>query len=380
MTAEQTKGRVLLADDEPALREVYGTMLQDAGYAAQTASNGREAMDLLWKGQFDLVLSDISMPGMDGLQLLRAVRERDLDVPVILMTGNPMVETAVQAIEYGALGYLLKPFREEALLKAVADAVRLHRLAVLKREALAYLGAEDKLLGDRAGLEAGFARALGSLWMAYQPIVQALDGQLFGYEALVRSAEPTLGHPGVLIDAAERLRRVPELGRVVRETVAVSMGEKGTVFVNVHSLELADEALYSPAAGLSANAKAVVLEITERASVERLADLRSRIKALRDLGYRIAVDDLGAGYAGLTSFAVLEPDVVKLDMALVQGVDREPIKRRLIGSMARVCKESGILVVAEGVETEAERDVLVELGCDLLQGYFFGRPSDRPQA
>jgi EAL domain-containing protein (putative c-di-GMP-specific phosphodiesterase class I) len=86
------------------------------------------------------------------------------------------------------------------------------------------------------------------------------------------------------------------------------------------------------------------------------------------------VDDLGAGYAGLTSFAALEPDVVKLDMALVRGVDREPIKHRLVGSMTRLCRDLGILVVAEGVETSAEKEALQELGCDLLQGYLFGRP------
>src|SRR5439155_20104417 len=102
---------------------------------------------------------------------LRAVRQKDLDVPIILMTGNPMVETAVQAIEHGALGYLLKPVSREALLRAMEEAVRLHRLARLKREALSYLGADDKLLGDRAGLEAAFAQAQETLWMAYQPIV-----------------------------------------------------------------------------------------------------------------------------------------------------------------------------------------------------------------
>jgi EAL domain-containing protein (putative c-di-GMP-specific phosphodiesterase class I) len=119
----------------------------------------------------------------------------------------------------------------------------------------------------------------------------------------------------------------------------------------------------------------VILEVTERSSFARVPELRDRIKVLRELGYRIAVDDLGAGYAGLTSFAALEPEVVKLDMALVRGVDHEPIKRRLVGSMARLCRELGILVVAEGVETPAERDVLVDLGCDLLQGYLFGRPA-----
>ena len=102
-------------------------------------------------------------------------------------------------------------------------------------------------------------------------------------------------------------------------------------------------------------------------------DVRERVRELRRLGFRIAIDDLGAGYAGLASFAVLEPDLVKLDGVLVKGVDREPIKRKLIGSITLLCRELGILVVAEGVETLAERDALVEQGCDLIQGFFVTR-------
>jgi EAL domain-containing protein (putative c-di-GMP-specific phosphodiesterase class I) len=122
----------------------------------------------------------------------------------------------------------------------------------------------------------------------------------------------------------------------------------------------------------------VVLEITERASLEGIPDFRTRILNLRDLGYRIAVDDLGAGYAGLNTFAALEPDVVKLDMTLVRNCDSEPVKRKLIGSMATLCKDLGMLVVAEGIETKAERDTVVHLGCEFLQGYLLGRPGPLP--
>jgi EAL domain-containing protein (putative c-di-GMP-specific phosphodiesterase class I) len=118
-----------------------------------------------------------------------------------------------------------------------------------------------------------------------------------------------------------------------------------------------------------------VLEVTERASLEHIPDVRGRVRSLRQLGFRVAIDDVGAGYAGLTSFVALEPDIVKIDMALIRGVDREPIKRRLIGSMVSVCQSMEILVVAEGVETEAEQRVLVDLGCDLLQGFLLGLPA-----
>jgi EAL domain-containing protein (putative c-di-GMP-specific phosphodiesterase class I) len=258
----------------------------------------------------------------------------------------------------------------------VEDATRLHRLARLKREALSYLGGEGAIPGDLAGLQDAFARGLEGLRMAYQPIVWAADGRVFGREALMRTRLRSLPNPGAMFDAAERLGRVHDLGRAIRAKVAASpeIATGTTVFVNVHALELTDHHLYDRMSPLSAHAKTVVLEITERSSFERVTELRSKIKSLRDLSYRIAVDDLGAGYAGLTSFAALEPDIVKLDMALVRGVDREPIKQRLVGSMARLCRDLGILVVAEGVETEAEKEILVGLGCDLLQGYLFGRP------
>lgn len=130
----------------------------------------------------------------------------------------------------------------------------------------------------------------------------------------------------------------------------------------------------SPDAPLSAIASRVVLEITERASLDEVKDARARIADLREIGFMIAIDDLGAGYAGLTSFATLQPEIVKLDMSLIRGVDRDSTRQKLVRSMTALCKDLGMTVVAEGVETTAERDTLTELGCDLLQGYLFARP------
>lgn len=373
----------MIVDDEKDLLDAYGAILESAGFRTDVAEDGRRALEHVRPGSYDAILTDIMMPNMDGLTLLRSVRERDLDVPVVIMTGNPRLESAIQAIEWGALRYLLKPVSAEALVQAVEHAVRLARIARLKRQALGYLGISGKLLGDRAGLEAAFERALASLWMAYQPIVRAADASLFAHEALVRTAEGTLPDPGALFDAAERLGRVPQVGWAVRNSVAALLNggsEPRPVFVNLHALDLVDESLFSPNAELSKRASRVVLEITERASLERVPDVRSRIRTLKDMGYRIALDDFGAGYAGLSSFASVEPDIVKLDMALVRGLDHEPVKRRIVGSMASLCRDLGIQVVAEGIETEAERSAVVDLGWDLLQGYLFGRPGRRLEA
>ena len=369
---------MLVVDDEAALRDLFATILGEAGWEVDVARNGEEALALLGGRQYDVVLSDIDMPGMNGLRLLQAVRRRDLDLPVLLVTGQPQVESAVQALDEGALRYLLKPLAFDTLTKAVAGAARLHRLTKLKRQMLAHLGSDDRLLADHAGLQASFESGLRSLRIVYQPIIRARDGAVYGYEALVRTSEARLPHPGVLFDVAERLDRVHELGRVIRGKVAEFMDRTGVraAFVNVHPGELSDDALLLAEAPLSKHAPAVVIEITERQSIEGVSDLPGRIKALRRLGYRLAIDDLGAGYAGLTTFAVLEPNVVKLDMTLVRGCDHEPVKQQLIRSMTTLCKELGALVVAEGIETPAERDTVVSLGCDLLQGYLFGRPAD----
>jgi EAL domain-containing protein (putative c-di-GMP-specific phosphodiesterase class I) len=118
------------------------------------------------------------------------------------------------------------------------------------------------------------------------------------------------------------------------------------------------------------------LEVTERAAIYRVDHLPARIRKLRELGYRIAVDDLGASHAGLSSFRQLGPDVVKLDISLVRDIDHSAAKTSLVKSMIALCTQDlGMRVVCEGVETEGERDALCSVGADLLQGYLFGMPS-----
>jgi EAL domain-containing protein (putative c-di-GMP-specific phosphodiesterase class I) len=194
---------------------------------------------------------------------------------------------------------------------------------------------------------------------------------------LLRSDEPLMKDPGDILDAAERLGRLHELGRTVRTCVAAAAPkapEGAKLFVNLHSADLNDEELYSPDAPLSKIATRVVLEVTERASLYGVKNVAASVAKLKALGFQIAIDDLGAGYAGLTSFTQLEPQVAKLDMSLVRGVDTDSRRQSIVRSMKKLCDELGILVVAEGVETPAERGMLVLLGCDLLQGFLFGRP------
>jgi EAL domain-containing protein (putative c-di-GMP-specific phosphodiesterase class I) len=266
------------------------------------------------------------------------------------------------------------------LTDAVKRAVQLRRMAEMKRLALELMGRVETRAADKDELSATFERALAGLYVHYQPIVRWSTQSIYGYEVLVRSRESALPHPGALFDAAEALDRVVELGRAIRRVApsAPDLPKGARLFVNLHPLDLADEMLLERTAPLFAMVDRVILEITERSSLDRIPNVRDRINQLRLAGYTIAVDDLGAGYAGLASFAMLEPDVAKLDMSIVRDIDRLETKRKLVGSMAKLCREMNIALVAEGVETEAERDTVVALGCDLLQGYLLARPATIP--
>ena len=369
--------RVLVVDDEPSLRRALIRMLGRLGYAVTEALSGEHAMELAQSERFDVIVTDIVMPGMDGIELLRRVRGFDLDLPVILITGAPDVTSAIQAVDYGAFKYLLKPVDDVEFAAVVDRAVTLNRIARVRREAADALGQTAMLLSDRAGLEAKFSRAIDSLWIAYQPIVRSCNGHVFGYEGLLRTREPTLPHPYAVIEAAERLDRLAELGQSVRERAAeplLSADGGPVLFVNLHPSDLGDPALRSADAPLSKIAHRVVLEVTERTSLDHVVDVRRRVAELREMGFRIALDDLGSGYAGLASLATLEPEIVKLDMVLIRDVHCSATKQKLVGSMTALCKDMGIIIVAEGVEKPEERETLIDLGCDLLQGFLFAEP------
>lgn len=370
-----TKSHVLLVDDEIEILRSAKRMLQALGYEVTTAQSGEEAVRCLGSRPFDVIVSDIVMPGTGGIELLREVREHDLHVPVVLVTGEPAVSTAVLALEYGAFHYLTKPVAPKALEAVIAKAVRMHRMARVKQQAAELFGHAPALGACRAGLEASFERALSSLWMAYHPIVDLRNRRVFGYEALLRSNEPSLPNPPALLDAAARLGRLDLLGRKIRDCVAAAPpSDDRLLFVNLHVTDLSDPHLVDPGSPLSGLANHVVLEITERSSLDEVKDVRARIALLREMGFRIALDDLGAGYAGLASFTLLEPEIVKLDMKLVRDVHTSKTKQKVIRSMTSLSKDMGMIVVAEGVETVEERDTLLSLDCDLLQGYLFSKP------
>ena len=369
--------RVLVVDDDADVRKMLVRVLRRAGFEVVDIDSGRRALSELEKQRFDVVVSDVHMPDGDGLDVVRGVRRYDLDLPVILVSGKPDVHSAATALEFGAFRYLTKPIDIEPFERVVRQAARARALARIRRQASTINGGSVGA-SDRAGLEVRFEHALENLWMAFQPIYNARTNELYGVEALMRSREPSIPHPGALLDTASALGRLPLLGRRVRQLSASALAARPDVpvlFVNLHPEDLTDIDLISADAALTQIAPRVILEVTEREALTSSPVLTDRVARLRELGFRLAVDDIGAGYSGLTSFADLTPEIVKIDMSLVRAVHTSMLKQHTIRALCTLCHEVGTLVVAEGVETAGERDCLISLGCDLLQGYLLGRPS-----
>ena len=363
---------VLLVDDDPALLAMYARVLERAGYQAVQSASGEDALEKLARSQVDAVITDLSMPNMSGLEFVQHVRTRDPELPLIVLTGAPAFDSAVRSIDFGVFRYLMKPIEAHELVRAISDAVHARALAQARKAAF-----EETTRPAGTPTRAVLERALASVWLAVQPIVSPDSFKVVAYEALLRTRDQTLRDPGAVLSAATQLGQLPAVGRVVRARAAElmpSLPADTLLFINVNPIDLLDERLFQRADALSAFAERIVLEITERSSLEHVPDVRSRVTALKRLGYRIALDDMGAGYAGLTSFAVLQPQYVKIDMSLVRDVDQDPIKQTLIRTLVGLARDLRIDVIAEGVETAHERQCLTALGVELLQGYLFARP------
>jgi EAL domain-containing protein (putative c-di-GMP-specific phosphodiesterase class I)/CheY-like chemotaxis protein len=377
VTTNANARRVLVIDDEPAVLKAIGLVLQRRGFAVDTMSSAKQALSQIPQQRYHAILSDIIMPEMTGVEFLRELRRHDLDVPVILMTAGPTLDSAIDAIEYGAQQYLLKPVEPDALVKAVGRAVALGELARAKRDALVGGARRSVSLSERADLEAVLKRAYDTIRIAFQPVVSLTSKKLFGYEALMRCDETLFASYGALLAASERVAWRPIMARTIYQRIAAACSDlpDGVVlFVNVHPWDAQEGLLTGQEAPLEPLAQSIVLEIGDRTPQSHLDAFAISVPALRGAGFRIAVDDLGTGGSGMVSFGKLTPDFVKLDRKLISSLDSDEANARMTRGMYALCKELGVPVIAEGVETAAERDALIRIGADLAQGHAFGEP------
>ncbi len=297
---------------------------------------------------------------------------------VIVLPGSAPAEVFAQLVaavaERSPSHGLARIELQEATRSAAAFQAALHRARLAAWNGSPKV-ADDPLRAIDDALREGWITTV------FQPIVRAEGGALTGYEALVRGSRGALRGAREILQTALVADRMADLSARIRVCAArgidAAEGE-ALLFLNLHPLDLFDpgfverDALRGPLARI---ADRVVLEVSERTAIDSLEEVCRRITLLRGHGYRVAVDDLGSGYAGLTSLVALEPEFIKLDMGLVRRVVRSSHTRDLLSALSTFARNVGTQVVAEGVETKAEARALIELGCDHLQGHWIGRPA-----
>ena len=214
----------------------------------------------------------------------------------------------------------------------------------------------------------------------YQPIVSAKTGEIFAFEALMRpDIDPYIG-PAVVIEYAEHLGRIYDVERSTFFNVLREYEKKRRLFNNrklfincITGVTWSDEDTEIVAAKLKKYADSIVLELTEQreASDEMLDKMKAQI---RKLGIQSALDDYGTGYSNVVNLLRYMPDYVKVDRMLLSGIEDNPQKQHFVREVVQFAHDNNFLVLAEGVETSAELKTCIEIGADLLQGYYIGRP------
>ncbi|WP_119156211.1 EAL domain-containing protein [Caldimonas tepidiphila] len=226
---------------------------------------------------------------------------------------------------------------------------------------------------DAAKLGFGFA-------FAYQPIVDIASRSVYAHEALVRgtNGEPA---PTVLSQVNEANRyRFDQACRVKAIRQASDLGLDGRLSINflpnaVYRPEVCIRTTLEAARAYGFPVENIVFETTEGERVEDAAWYAEVMREYKRIGFKTAIDDFGAGYAGLALLADFVPDIVKLDMELIRGVEASRPRQAIVRATAGLCRELGIVLIAEGVESAGERDFLADAGIHLMQGYFFARPA-----
>jgi EAL domain-containing protein (putative c-di-GMP-specific phosphodiesterase class I) len=230
------------------------------------------------------------------------------------------------------------------------------------------------------------ALSTGQLSLALQPKIEVATGLVHGAEALVRWTHPKYGPlpPSAFIETAEKTGLIFDLGlRVLRDACQVSNslardGRGLNIAVNVSPHQLAHPDFLSSFLETidreSVAPEALEIEVTESAAMSGGESLVESLRSLRRCGIGIALDDFGTGFSNLASLSALPANTLKIDRSLVAGVDQGEKAGALLGIAVQLGRTLGFTTVAEGVETTEQYRRVSELGCDLVQGYFTGRP------
>lgn len=389
------RSTVVIVDDNPANVELLERLLAVAGVVrVHGFTNPREALVHCAEALPDLVLLDLHMPELDGFDVMEALARMVPAcrfVPVLVLTADVTAAIKERALAAGAKDFLTKPFDRTEVLLRVANLLETRALygrleqhnAELRADLDARTAAEREAAEEheQCRLRIDQALAPGGLSIVFQPVADLTTGEIVGAEALARFAPEPYRPPNEWFADADEVGRGAEL-----ELAAVAA-----------ALEMLD--LLPPNAFLAVNAspavattaefaallavcpgERLVVELTEHIRVEDYDTLLTALHRLRRRGVRIAADDTGAGYAGFQHLIRLRPDIVKLDTTLTRGIDADPVRRSLAAALVAFAAETGVTIIAEGVEISGELATLQRIGIPWGQGYHLARPGILPFA
>ncbi len=374
--------RILILDDEPFMHKLLSRMLANLGYATvSTCDNGYAALELIdsQNGFPDLILLDINMPEMDGLEFVRRLVERSYGGCLILISGEDermqqAAEKLARAHQITVLGHLHKPASPEGLAGLIGKWT-----APSQNEPRA----EKKVYGAD---ELRAAIANGELVNYYQPKVVTATGRVAGVETLVRWRHPVDGmvFPDQFIGVAEAHGLIDDLTRTVlagafaQSRLWQNAGLMLQVAINLSMDNLASLDFLDEIAGLAAKAgvppQMVELEVTETRLMEDLRTPLEVLSRLRLKRFRLSIDDFGIGNSSLAQLRDLPFDELKIDQSFVHGAHGNMKLQAMFDSSLGLAKRLGMEVVAEGVEDMADWDFVRKTGCDISQGYFIAKP------
>jgi EAL domain-containing protein (putative c-di-GMP-specific phosphodiesterase class I) len=384
---------VLVVDDHESNVTLLARILRSAGVTqVHTLMDSREVVTRCLDLEPDLVLLDLHMPHMDGYDVLDALRTalpEGTFLPVLVLSADATSDARERVLDAGAKDFLTKPFDRTETIQRIRNLLETRSLfnSVQQRNAELAAELEERTENERRHAAEQHERRTRieqvlidrSLAMVFQPIADLHTGEIVGVEALARFDCEPRRPPNEWFDQAAAV----DLG-VALELAAVkaAVNELGqlppTAFMSVNvspatamSIELAVWLQTAPGAQ-------IVLELTEHTRVQDYDDLVAALAEVRKLGLRIAVDDAGAGYAGLQHLVRLQPDIIKLDLDLTRGIHRDPARRALAGALVNFARDISATIVAEGIESADELSTLRALGVPWGQGYHLARPGALP--
>ena len=215
---------------------------------------------------------------------------------------------------------------------------------------------------------------------AYQPIVDLRDRSIFAHEALVRGTAGE-GALSVLDQVTEANRyRFDQLCRTKAIEGAAQLGMQTNLSINfmpnaVYRPELCIRSTLQAAKKYNFPIDRLIFETLESQHVDNYRHLTNILREYREFGFKTAIDDFGAGYSGLNLLADFQPDLIKLDMALIRDVNRDRVRQAIVRGIVTICADLHVTVIAEGIESAGERDFLADCGIFLMQGYWFAKPA-----